>query len=89
MPNSKTPLTDGQDQTGAEIKKLKRSITFLWICVIIQALSIGCILWKIWQIIRVLALFNQNIQLIAQSVDLITQNLYSFYELFVQLVRLL
>ena len=89
MPTNKTPLPDGQDQTGEEIKKLKRSVSILNICCFVQALNIGCILWKIRQIIRVLALFNQNIQLITQSIDLITQNLYSFYDLFVQLVRLL
>lgn len=89
MPNSKTPPPDGQDQTGVEIRKLERSIFILSICCFVQALSVGWILWKIWQIIRVLALFNQNIQLIAQSIDFITQDLYSFYELFVQLVRLL
>ena len=89
MPHNKVPLPDGQDQAGVEIQKLKRSIFILSICCFVQALSIGCILWKIWQIIRTLALFNQNIQLIAQSIDLITQDLYSFYELFVQLVRLL
>ena len=89
MPDNKTPLPDGQDQAEVEIQKLKRSIFILSICCFVQAISIGCIFWKIRQIIRVLALFNQNIQLIAQSIDLITQDLYSFYELFVQLVRLL
>ena len=32
--NKHTP-PDGQDQMGTEIKKLKRSIALLWICVII------------------------------------------------------
>lgn len=96
MQNNKMPPPDGQDQTGAEIKKLKRSVSILSIGCFVQALTIGCIFWRIWRIDSALVMLNQDIQLITQdiqlitqNVDLITQNLHRFYELLVQLIGLL
>lgn len=96
MQNNGTPPPDGQDQTGAEIKKLKRSVSILSVCCFVQALTIGGIVWQILRIVRTLALLNQNIQIITQSIqlitqndDLITQNLHRFYDLLVKLVGLL
>lgn len=47
MQNNGTPPPDGQDQTGAEIKKLKRSVLILSVCCFVLALTIGGIVWQI------------------------------------------
>ena len=43
MNNEKSPQPDCQGQAGAEIKRLKRSVSILSICCFVQALT----LWSI------------------------------------------
>ena len=69
MPDSKTPPPDGQDQTGAEVKKLKRSITLLWICVILQEISIHIISCRIDKIFSLLELFTEYCEIVTKVIE--------------------
>lgn len=51
MNNEKSPQPDCQGQAGAEIKRLKRSVSILSICCFVQALTLWSIFWKIEKII--------------------------------------
>lgn len=54
--------SDVQDQTGQEIKKLRRSITLLWICVLILSIDNRILSCRIDQILSSLELFAKSIE---------------------------
>ena len=82
MQDSKTPPPDELDRVGAEIKRLKWSVSFLSVLCFLQAIRLFSIGRQITQISDILALCSQSIQLI-------TDNLSSIYEVFVKLNNLI
>lgn len=82
MQDSKTPPPDELDRVWAEIKRLKWSVSFLSVLCFLQAIRLFSIGRKITQIYDILALC-------AQSIQLITDNLSSIYEVFVKLNNLI
>lgn len=82
MQDSKTPPPDELDRVGAEIKRLKWSVSFLSVWCFLQAIRLFGIGRQITQISDILALC-------AQSIQLITDNLSSIYEVFVKLNNLI
>lgn len=69
MDENKHIPPDGQDQMGAEIKKLKCSIALLWICVIIQAINIHIISCRIDQIFSLLERFAKFSEIVTQVIE--------------------
>lgn len=69
MDENKHIPPDGQDQMGTEIKKLKRGIVLLWICVIIQAISIHIISCRIDQIFSLLERFAKFSEIVTQVIE--------------------
>lgn len=69
MPTNKTPLPDGQDQTGVEIKKLRRSITLLWICVILLNIDNLILSNRIDQIVGLLERFAKFSGIVTQVIE--------------------
>ena len=82
MHDSKTPPPDELDRVWAEIKRLKWSVSFLSVLCFLQAIRLFSIGRQITQISDILALC-------AQSIQLITDNLSSIYEVFVKLNNLI
>lgn len=82
MQDSKTPPPDELDRVWAEIKRLKWSVSFLSVLCFLQAIRLFGIGRQITQISDILALC-------AQSIQLITDNLSSIYEVFVKLNNLI
>lgn len=69
MPTNKTPLPDGQDQAGVEIKKLRRSITLLWICVILLNIDNLILSNRIDQIVGLLERFTKFSGIVTKVIE--------------------
>lgn len=69
VPHNKVPLPDGQDQAGVEIKKLRRSITLLWICVILLNIDNLILSNRIDQIVGLLERFAKFSGIVTQVIE--------------------
>ena len=69
MADNKAPLSDGQDQTGAEIKRLKRSVSILSVCVLIQAFNNLILSYRIDKILGLLKLFVEFNRIVTKVME--------------------
>lgn len=69
MDENKHIPPDGQDQMGTEIKKLKRSIALLWICVILLNIDNLILSNRIDQIVGLLERFAKFSGIVTQVIE--------------------
>ena len=79
-----TPGDEAQD-----LRRLRRTVLILGVCVLVQAAGLIAVCWRLWKISGVLELLTQSLDLLALRLDLVVEFHDDATEILSQLLELL
>ena len=64
---------DSHTNLAQALRRLRKTVLILSICVLVQAIGLAAVCWRLWEIISTLELLTQRLNLLALRLDLLME----------------